>query len=264
MEGYRHCLRDLVEYLERIGKSVEDVDYVIAEAWLLSLEKRKYKGSTMRGHIAAARGLWRELQRRRVVQYNPFKDLRTIRYKTPIPDPLSEEQVRNLIDAEPFPMRKAMWECFYATGFRISSVRLIETDHVNFDAHTVRALRKGNQYQVQHMTSALEAAIKSHLQYSRRYKYLFACTLSGREGQPLAECTIRKYLREAALRVGITRKIWPHLLRHSIATHLLDRGADLRYVQEFLDHESIQSTGIYTHVSKARLRGVIDDCHPRP
>jgi site-specific recombinase XerD len=157
-----------------------------------------------------------------------------------------------------------MWECFYGTGFRISSVRLLERENVNFEAHTIRTIKKGGVDHVQHMTEALENAIKDHLKYSQPYRYLFACGLNGREGRPLAEETIRKFLSEAAARVGIERKVWPHLLRHSIATHLLDRGADLRHVQVFLDHGSIQATEIYTHVSKEKLRQVLDDCHPRP
>jgi site-specific recombinase XerD len=263
-ERYGIALRDLCEYLERNGKTVEEVDYTMAEGWLISLQKRNYSGSTLRNSVSAARSFWLELQRKKIVPYNPFKDLRPIRYKRPVPNPLSQEQVRALIDAEPFPIRKAMWECFYGTGFRISSVRLLERENVNFESHTIRTLKKGGVDHVQHMTETLENAIKDHLKYSQPHHYLFACSLNGREGRPLAEETIRKFLSEAAVRVGIQRKVWPHLLRHSIATHLLDRGADLRHVQVFLDHGSIQATEIYTHVSKEKLRSVIDDCHPRP
>lgn len=258
--SYHAGIKDVCEFLERESIETSRVTYQVAEKWLRSLSKRQFNAPSMRGYLTSVRGFWRWLMGQEVVRNNPFKELRSIRYQRPIPKPLAEQQITKMIEAETDPMWRAVWELFYATGLRCMAVRNATRAGINWDSKTLTLISKGKEC-IKPMSPILLAALKHYLDTvpDKGTKWLF----QGKGGAKLRKTTVAKYLELAAKRVGIEQHVHPHLLRHSIATHLLDHGTDLRHVQEFLDHKSILTTQIYTHVSQAKLREAIEKSHPR-
>lgn len=259
--SYNAGIQDLAEFLERERVEPGQVTYKIAEGWLRSLSKRQFNAASMRAYLTSVRGFWRWLMGQEVARNNPFKELRSIKYQRPIPKPLAPEQIRALIDGETDPLWHTLWEFFYGTGLRVTAIRGAQQSAINWEARTITLRSKGGKERQKVLTEHLTGILKSYLagREDKGTPWLF----QGKGGAKLRKSTISKYLAMAALRVGITQHVHPHLLRHSIATHLLDNGADIRHVQEFLDHASITSTQIYTQVAQGKLREVIEKTHPR-
>lgn len=257
-EAYKTALLDLVEHFERVSMAPADIRYKDAVGWMTSLKKRGYKGITINCYLSAVRGLWRELMLLEIASWSPFRDLKNAPYQRPLPEPLSEEEIRALIKAEPDLQLHTLWAFFYNTGFRIDVTRHCRRDQVDFANQCVRIRHKRDKDQIQPLRAPILMLLKAHLEKAKPSPWLFP----GRGDDCLGEDYIRKALRAAAKRIGLTRDVRPHQLRHSIATHMHDNGADIREVQEFLDHDNIQTTQIYTRVSKKRLRDVIERTHP--
>jgi integrase/recombinase XerD len=162
---------------------------------------------------------------------------------------------------------KAVLETMYATGMRVSEVVALRMDGVNRDIGFVRCIGKGNKERVVPLGKKAIAAIQRYCEVSRpallgsrQSAMLFVSRVGGSISRQSLWKIIKKYARQA----GITKHIKPHALRHSFATHLLERGADLRSVQEMLGHANIATTQIYTHINKDRLKTIHRSFHPRP
>src|SRR5262245_12904926 len=118
-QAYRTALLDAVEFFERESLEPADIKYKQARAWVTSLQKRNYAGITVNCYLSAMRGFWVELQNLEIVESNPFRELKSARYERPLPQPLAEDEVKALIQAELDPQLHTLWAFFYATGFRI-------------------------------------------------------------------------------------------------------------------------------------------------
>jgi len=155
-----------------------------------------------------------------------------------------------------------MLEVLYATGLRISELIGLTVDGVNTEAGFVRCIGKGSKERIVPLGAAAAAAVLAYLHVRRVRKptnYLFLNNL----GNKMSRMGFWKLLRLYGLRAGIKKKLTPHVLRHSFATHLLERGADLRAVQTMLGHSNISTTEIYTHVMRERLKEIYKSYHPR-
>jgi len=189
-----------------------------------------------------------------------------------LPHPLSPEEVAHLL-AEPAKSNtpktsrdRALLELMYATGLRASEVVGLEVNAVDLEAGTVRCLGKGNKERILPLYERAREAMEVYLQNGR------ARLLQGRaetalyvnhRGRPLTRQGLWLIVKEYAAAAGIERKVTPHVLRHSFATHMLDGGAGLREVQQMLGHANISSTQVYTRISTRRKREAYDKAHPR-
>lgn len=261
VQAYRTALVDLVEHFERLGLQPADIKYKQAREWMVSLQKRSYAGITINCYLSAARGLWRELLALEIAEFNPFREMKNAAYERPLPEPLAESEVRALIKAEPDLMLHALWEFFYRTGFRCTVTATLRRDQVDFANKCVKVRNKRNREQIQPLRESTLLLLRALFDLKPSEWAFPGRTWSGVEHHIQTD-TIREKLREAAKRIGLTRDVRPHQLRHSIATHMHDNGADIREVQEFLDHTNIGTTQIYTRISKRRLRNIIDKTHP--
>lgn len=159
---------------------------------------------------------------------------------------------------------RALLECLYATGMRVSEICSLRLDQINLENGFLRCIGKGDKERVIPLGKAAREAIASYLMKldlpaSSQRSYLF----TGRNGRALTRQTVWYLIRRYARATGIRKVITPHTFRHSFATHLLERGADLRVVQELLGHSDISTTQIYTHVSRERLKSIHARFHPR-
>jgi len=222
-------------------------------------------------HVHSARGFYRFAVREGLVASDPMENLRPPKSFRPLPRCLTATQVEALLASPradgPVGLRdRAMLEVMYATGLRASEVTSLETANVDLELGLVRVFGKGRKERL--VPFGREAGLwvrryldgaRSHLARGRSSKILF---LSNRGGA-LSPTGLWGIVRRHAVGAGVAQILTPHVLRHSFATHLLERGADLRALQSMLGHSDISTTQIYTHVTRERLRQVYDRFHPR-
>ncbi|MEK6727229.1 MAG: site-specific tyrosine recombinase XerD [Candidatus Omnitrophota bacterium] len=222
--------------------------------------------------LAAIRMFHRFLVREGITKSDPSNLIDSPRLWKKIPDTLSVNEMEALI-AQPG-LRdhqgirdRAILETLYATGMRVSEAVNLKKDNVNLDIGFLRCTGKGNKERVIPLGKKAIASIKRYLESSRLKllkgkgsEFLFL----NRFGNKISRVSLWKIVKKYALAAKIKKPIKPHILRHSFATHLLERGADLRSVQEMLGHSNISTTQIYTHINKDRLKAIHRMFHPRP
>jgi len=222
--------------------------------------------------LAAIRMFHRFLARERVLKNDPTTLIDSPKLWKKVPDTLSLNEVEALI-SQPDPRDfqgardRAILETLYATGMRVSEATDLKVNNVNLDIGFLRCIGKGNKERVIPLGRKAIKSIKRYSEFSRPHflkkkesEFLFL----NRSGKKISRQSIWKLIKQYAKEAKIKKPIKVHTLRHSFATHLLERGADLRSVQEMLGHSSISTTQIYTHIDKERLKTVHKMFHPRP
>ncbi|MCA1830526.1 MAG: site-specific tyrosine recombinase XerD [Actinobacteria bacterium] len=276
--AYRRDLRLYLQYLagRKIARPKDVAEPDVSE-FLSSLREleyadgRRYSDATVARVLAAVRGFHRFLVREGVAVADPTELVGSMRVPRSLPKALRLEEVEALIAAVPSegPVAardRAMLELLYAAGLRISELTALDVDDVDLDAATVRCFGKGSKERVVPIGRAAIDSIGAYLTQARpslaRGRGEHALFVNQR-GSRLTRQGCWKLLKVYAARANLARRVTPHTLRHSFATHLIDGGADVRVVQELLGHASIATTQVYTLVSQERLREVYDRHHPR-
>jgi integrase/recombinase XerD len=222
--------------------------------------------------LAAIKSFHRFLVRERVLKIDPTSLVDSPRLWKKIPETLSLNEVVALLDQpnvrDKQGMRdKALLETLYATGMRISEVANLKVSNVNLEVGFARCIGKGNKERVVPLGKKAIEGLRKYLDVSRP-KFLGSnesdFVFLSRLGKKISRQSLWKIIKRYAREARIKKPIWPHTLRHSFATHLLERGADLRAVQEMLGHANISTTQIYTHIDKDRLKTIHRKFHPRP
>ncbi|WP_434391626.1 site-specific tyrosine recombinase XerD [Melittangium boletus] len=240
-------------------------------AHLATLGARKLSRRSQARHLAAIRGFHRFLVAEKYVEKDPTEDLDTPRSAKKLPVFLTLEEVEQLLAApeekDAAGMRdKAMLELLYATGLRVSELVGLGVNDLQLSAGYLVARGKGAKERIVPVGTIAGEKVRAWLESARpqmlgeRQSQALFITL---RGEGFTRQGFWKLLKRYALKAGILKPISPHKLRHSFATHLVERGADLRAVQAMLGHADLATTQIYTHVNSARLRAVYDHAHPR-
>jgi integrase/recombinase XerD len=239
--------------------------------FLVHLTDRKLTARSQARRLIALRQLFRFLKAERVVTVDPTEDIDLPRYGRKLPDFLSIEEVDALLAAPDRLTARgtrdvAMLETLYATGLRVSELVTLRLRDVNFDAGYLLATGKGRKQRVVPIGEAAIAAVRTYVDGARptfaRTRVLDTLFLT-HHGRAMTRQGFWKLIGRYATAAGIRKRISPHKLRHSFATHLVERGADLRAVQAMLGHADIGTTEIYTHVSRGHLRAVYNRFFPR-
>ncbi|MBU1168929.1 MAG: tyrosine recombinase XerC [Proteobacteria bacterium] len=251
---------------------VSHVDALSIRAYLGHLYKKKNKKSSVARKLSALRSFFKYLLKHEVIKNNPADLVMTPKQDKPIPAYLTVDDIFRLldsIDTDPLSGKRdrAMFETLYSTGIRVSELAGLDPDHVDCTAGLIRVLGKGNKERVVPIGKKALTAIGEYREALLHVESGLvmdpsALFLNSRGGR-ITERSIARILKERALFCGIGVPIFPHAVRHTFATHMLDAGADLRGVQEILGHESLSTTQKYTHVTIDRLMKVYDKAHPR-
>lgn len=259
--------------------------------FMLNQKDKGISSSSISRRLAAIKSFYRFLVREKLLKTDPTSLIDSPKLWKKIPETLSLNEVNALINSPDLRQAqgirdKAILETLYATGMRVSEIGDLKIDNINMDIGFLRCIGKGNKERVIPLGKKAIVSLKRYLEVSRpvllnptsdnkaskeveknlngvnkkESEYLFL----NRFGKKLSRQSIWKLLQRYALSAGIKKHIKPHILRHSFATHLLERGADLRSVQEMLGHANISTTQIYTHINKDRLKSVHKMFHPRP
>jgi integrase/recombinase XerD len=271
--SYRGDLKEYEAFLSaRSAGALSGVTRNDIVEFMSAQKARGISSNSIARRLAAIRMFYRFLVRERVLKDDPSGLVDTPKLWKKIPDTLSVGEVEALL-AQPDLRRargirdRAILETLYATGMRVSEAVDLKTGSVNMDVGFLRCIGKGNKERVVPLGGKAVESVRLYLEKSRRKMlgkkqsdYMFVSRL----GRRLSRQSVWKMIKSYALKAGIKKEIKPHLLRHSFATHLLERGADLRSVQEMLGHSNISTTQIYTHINKDRLKSVHKMFHPRP
>ena len=267
--------RDIIRYRNFLAEHqtavFSDEDTPLILKYLIHLRKSGLAARSRARHLVAIRGLYRFLVQEKILRSDPARLIDLPRTSLKLPDVLSREEIEVLMQApdtdKPLGARDAaMLELLYAAGLRVSELINLKLQDINLEAGFVRVFGKGSKERIVPIGMQAKEKIEYYLKTvrSKRLKqhsspYLFIA----RASRPMTRQGFWKLLRRYALQAGLNKKVTPHSLRHSFASHLLEGGADLRAVQVMLGHVDISTTQIYTHVTRDHLKQLHRKFHPR-
>jgi len=273
VEAYETDLRKFLRFLA--GKGRVELSAVRRDDimdFLLREKKRGLKARSLSRGLVAVRMFFRFLTMEGYLREDITEVLESPHLWQELPKVLSPAEVESLL-TQPFPddryghRDRAMLETLYATGLRASELVTLTVDHVNLDSGFIRCLGKGSKERIVPVGAAARQALETYLERSRplflRGGEDSGVLFLGRGGKGLSRARLWGIVKSWVSRAGIRKEVSPHTLRHSFATHLLGRGADLRSIQEMLGHSNISTTQVYTHVDRERLKEVHRRFHPR-
>lgn len=261
--NYRIDLDEFFEFLN--GIAFKDVDYPVLRRYVAHIRGKNLKPRSVARKLSCIRSFFKFLQREGIVEKNPAALLITPKLDKKLPNFLSEEETVRLIEApntdKAAELRdKAIFETLYSTGIRVSELVGLNENSIDMIGNVIRVMGKGKK---ERLVPIGEKAIEAIRNYSAVRLQKTQALFLNKSGKRLSTRGIRKIINKYIERTGMHKKVSPHALRHSFATHLLDRGADLRSVQELLGHLNLSTTQIYTHLTTEKLKNVYDQAHPR-
>jgi integrase/recombinase XerD len=267
--------RDLTRYhafmLENGVALISESDTSLVLKHLIALRDAGLGARSRARHLVSIRGFYRFLVQEGIIRQDPTRRVELPKTGLKLPDVLSVEEVQQLLDAPnpktPLGARDAaMIELLYAAGLRVSELINLKQQDINLEAGFVRVFGKGSKERIVPIGNYARQTITHYTETSRQKllkNSISAWLFVARAGRPMTRQGFWKLLRRYALKSGLKKKITPHSLRHSFATHLLEGGADLRAVQVMLGHVDISTTQIYTHVAREHLKQMHAKFHPR-
>jgi len=271
----KNYIIDLDSFGEFLGdKDVSAVDHLTLRRFLAQMREKNYSKRTIARKLAAMRSFFKFLYREGYVTQNPITAILTPKLDKKLPKFLDVEKVDQLLktpDAESASglRDRAILETLYSTGARVSELVGLDMDDVDFISGVVKLFGKGSKERIVPIGEPALNAIRKYVEkrgewapsggFAKDKNAIFL----NKSGRRLTDRSVRRILDKHIKECSVAEKISPHSLRHSFATHMLDRGADLRSVQELLGHMNLSTTQIYTHVTMERLKSVYDKAHPR-
>ena len=272
IEAYSHDLNRFSDYLKAKGiQDILNVGKFDVRAFLLVLKRQGLSTKTISRNLVAIRTFFKFLIQEGILEANPIEEVGSPTVAKTLPEILTLKEVEELLEQPniktPLGIRdRAMLEMLYATGMRVSELTRLPMNQVNLEGGYVLIYGKGSK---ERMVPLGSEAMKWLALYLRMARGRFAkrkesnALFISRSGKGMSRQRFWRSLKEYGRRAGIRKRISPHLLRHSFASHLLERGADLRSVQIMLGHVDISTTQIYTHVTGERLKKIHQRYHPR-
>lgn len=271
VRNYKTGVRDFNNFLiSNKITSLEFVDKNTVRNYLAYLMKKRLGKGTVSGKLSAVRSYFNYLKREELIAVNPLLTISSPKLDRRLPSFLALEEVELLLNtpdlSTPQGLRnRALLELLYAAGLRVSELVSLTLGQINLETREIRVVGKGSKERMVLMGIPAAEALVNYLQKGRprllKEKVSDAVFLNP-SGRRIPARRVQKVLDAIAKKAGFTKRVYPHLLRHTFATHLLDHDADLRIVQELLGHESPSTTQIYTHVSHTQARKVYLSAHP--
>ncbi len=274
LDAYIRDIKKLKEYAEEDLENVgpDTIQYENLQEYIFNLSKKKFSERSQARWISSIKAFFKYLVEDEFRKDNPATLLEGPKLGLYLPDTLTLPDINKIIgaielDSDLGKRNQCIIEVLYGCGLRVSELIEIKISNINFQEHYIRVLGKGNKTRfvpLADYTAGLLLSyisdIRSKIKVSKRYEdTLF---LNSR-GTSMSRVIVFLIIKELTDKAGVSKKISPHTFRHSFATHLLQNGADLRYIQEMLGHSSITTTEIYTHLKTEELRDVILNYHPR-
>ena len=275
-EAYHRDIERFISYIKAKGiNDFSKVDKQLIFKYITALRSGKItdvkiSNTTYSRNLSALRSFFKYLQKIHQVEDNPFKQFKNPKSDKKLPEFLTYDEIDKMLNCldenDPLQLRdKAIISLLYACGLRLAEVASLKIEDIDFNERYVRIVGKGNKERLvpfyeecgdilkQYLTNARNLWVKDDLQH----------VFLNQRGKMLSNRYIQIIVENTGIKAGLNKKVHPHMIRHSFATHLLDNGADLRIVQELLGHENLSTTQIYTHITIDKLKNVVQKAHPR-
>ncbi len=261
--NYRLDLEEFAVFLDKTP--LTSVGYPDLRRFLAQMRTRNLKPRSVARKLSSLRSFFKFLQREKVIENNPAKLLLTPKLDKPLPHFLSEGEAVQIIEAPQGDKTaswrdKAIFETLYSTGMRVSELVGLNVEDVDFISNIARVRGKGKK---ERMVPIGEKALEALKKYLEQRPMESQAMFLNRSNTRLTSRSICNIINKHVLKEAMAQHVTPHMFRHSFATHLLNRGADLRSVQELLGHVNLSTTQIYTHLTTDKLKSVYDKAHPR-
>lgn len=268
IHSYSIDIEEFLDYINSECINICEVGYDVVKAWLINLDEKKNKSTTVSRKISSLRGFYKYLINNKVMNSNPFSLVSLPKKERHLPRFFYYNELEEMFQVPKLNTAlgqrdRLLLEMLYATGVRVSELVNIKVSDIN--GEEIKVLGKGNKERIVEFGDYAEYILELYLNEGykslnvKKSEYLF---LNNRGGK-LTTRGVRYILDNIINKTTIDKKISPHMLRHTFATHLLNEGCDLLTVQELLGHESLTATSIYTHITNDRLKEVYFKCHPR-
>jgi len=271
VRNYTTDLLDFFQFLkDKKIDSLKEVDRHTLRDYLSQLMERGFVKASIARKLSAIRSFYRYLLREEIISTSPVATTSSPKLDKRLPSFLTIEEMNRLLEAPdlstPQGQRdRALLELLYASGLRVSELVSLNLEQVNLETREIRVWGKGSKERMVLIGEPAARALTDYLNQGRLEllgEKVSSALLLNRYGKRLIERRVQRILEKYANIINIGKRVYPHMLRHTFATHLLDGGADLRVVQELLGHASLSSTQIYTHVSKSQAKKVYLSAHP--
>ena len=272
LESYIRDCKKFIFYLKKDNVfELSKIKHSHILDFLTQLKYKKSKPRTIARYIVSIKQFFKYLLIEKIITEDPTINIRTPKLSVSLPDILSLQEIEQLLespdDSTNIGQRDStMLEVLYGTGIRVSELINLELNGLNFDLGYIMVMGKGSKERIVPLGSIALRKVKSYIEYGRNAllkdkssDYLFL----NRNGKRMTRQGFWKNLRQYVIKSGINKTVTPHTIRHTFATHLLERGADLRTIQILLGHSDISSTQIYTHIDVKRLKDIHAKHHPR-
>jgi integrase/recombinase XerD len=272
IDAYKRDLISFIAFLRaKKAININSVSTTTIISYLLQMQKSGKASSSISRACAAIKSFFQFLFKESIIEEDPTENIDTPKLKHRLPKVLTVQEVEKLLSqpnmTNPLGIRdRSILELMYATGIRVSELTSLHIDDVNLEAGFLRCTGKGSKERIIPVADITLDCLKLYISGARKEllsgkesKILFV----NRQGAAISRQGVWKIIRKYSKKAGISKKITPHTLRHSFATHLLEHGADLRAVQEMLGHADISTTQIYTHLTRSKIKEIYDNTHPR-
>lgn len=261
--SYQMDLIKLAEFLKEIYQidTVSAVTIDMVKHYLAQLHDNQVASTTVSRKVSAFRKFFKYAKQNYHLEMNPMETIALPKKRKVLPSVLSEQDIENLLDTPDKTTLqgirdKAILEVFYATGLRVSELCELKMSQLHLREHQIDVIGKGNKARLVLIGDEAIEALQTYLQQVRPVfdkENVSTFVFLNRRGKPFTRQGIWKMIKEMVIKAGITQTVTPHTLRHSIATHLLANGMNLRLIQEMLGHENLVTTEIYTHVDRRKI-----------
>jgi tyrosine recombinase XerC len=264
IRNYRIDLLQFNEFIKNNKLNLKHITRYDIRNYFLQLLNKFSKSSILR-KTSAIKSFFKFLTQQNVIEYNPVLTLHSIKKEKKLPSYLTIEEMRNLLDSIPSTTEddakaKAILELLYSSGIRVEELTSLNYEDIDFVQRLIKVKGKGKKERIVPVGTHAIEALKNYLEKKeKKYGPLFLNS----EGKRISQRSVRQILQKYIKKFGIKKHVSPHVIRHTFATHLLERGADIRSVQELLGHSSISTTQIYLHLTTEKLKEIYSKAHPR-
>jgi len=275
VRNYRHEVSEFLQFLkEEEVSQLSDITRPVVRRYVASLDEKGYQRSSIARRLSEVRSFFEYLRREGLVAANPFANVSAPKAPRRLPHYLDAGEMERLLNApdrtKPLGLRDAaILELLYASGIRVGELVMLNLSHLNLDAGQARVWGKGAKERIVLLGRPAVQALRAYIGEARpkliaaRRGPTTAALFLNHAGGRLTARSVQLMLNDMAHAAAIEKRVTPHMLRHSFATHMLEGGADLRVVQELLGHASLSATQVYTHVSQRDGRRIYLRAHPR-
>ncbi len=266
VRSYKNDLKDFFDYIKKHDKDLKEIDIKELNKFIRFLSNKNSKKTVSR-KITTLRSFYSFLTREGIVDKNPTKLVRLPKEEKKLPSFLTVDEAFSLVcspkDDTPLNIRnRAILELLYSSGLRVSEITGLDLKDVDIDDQIIKVVGKGRKERIVPVGSKAIKALTDYILVRDRLNPKTEALFINKNGKRLSERSMARMVKKFAIICGITKRVSPHVLRHTFATHMLGSGADLRVIQEILGHSSLSTTQQYTHTSIEEIMKIYDKTHP--